>query len=195
MAYEETPHNVFTGLGQPDSTKLNPETGDSSYHYSGTVPKGMQSILGTISGIGGLLRFGGDRVIEGRPPPANMNNLEQPINNVSSLYNQNDTNQTRLASEDESFLEQMYGRLGQRQREMVQGGTGLPEGFPSDIGMLNMLLQHGPPTPFSGAYNMGRGVYDMGKSIYDEYDGSPIELPEMSPGFPFVPKETKDWQL
>jgi len=99
MAYGDAPHKVFTDLGEPDSTKLNPETGDSSYYYSGTFPPAVQSGLGLLGSVGNLLGFGGGGVTEGSSPPRDMNNLEQPANNVSSLYNQNNSNQTQLANE------------------------------------------------------------------------------------------------
>ena len=57
-------------------------------------------------------------------------------------------------------------------------------------GPLDMLMRFGQQTKgYASPYGkVAKGVYDWGKSIYDKYDDSPIESPEMSPGFPFVPK-------
>ena len=57
-------------------------------------------------------------------------------------------------------------------------------------GPLDMLMRFGRQTKdYASPYGkVAKGVYDWGKSIYDKYDDSPIESPEMSPGFPFVPK-------
>jgi GH24 family phage-related lysozyme (muramidase) len=127
MAYTEAPHKAFTGLGEPDSTKLNPETGDSSYYYSGTFPPAVQSGLGLLGSVGNLLGFGGGGVTEGNSPPGDMNKLEQPANNVSSLYNQNDSNQTQLAnqsydpngvSEDPNIQPDSLRRMGESQNNM-----------------------------------------------------------------------------
>ena len=52
---------------------------------------------GLLGGIGSYM--GNEGVTEGSNPPADMNNLQQPVNNISSLNNQNDSNQLQSVND------------------------------------------------------------------------------------------------
>jgi hypothetical protein len=96
--FKVPPQAVFKSLGEPDSVKVNPETGEKMYYHSGSLGSG--GILGAIASLFGT-----------KPASGNINNLKQEINNVSPLNNPNDFNQVNtLKAIDE--VNKLYSDAG-----------------------------------------------------------------------------------